>query len=93
MHKIMGKSKPAVVPLWDFSYHAQHTSAIIPDAMTHAEQHELIADLMDYMSRMSRSDEEMFDMFQKRDHDDEDLDELSRRKLLDLHAKYVRSRH
>ena len=60
--------------------------------MTHAEQHRLIEDLLDYMPRMSRADEEVFDMFQKRDHDDEDLDEISRRRLQDLHQKYVRPR-
>jgi hypothetical protein len=61
--------------------------------MTHAEQHRLIVDLMDSMARMSRADEEVFDMFQKRDHDDEDLDDLSRRRLVALHEKYVRPRN
>jgi len=57
--------------------------------MTHAEQHALIVDLMDYTRKMKRSDQEEFEMFVKRDKDDEDLDALSRKKLIRLYEQYV----
>ena len=57
--------------------------------MTHAEQHRLIVELIDYERRMSRDDQEEFDMFVRRDKDDEDLDTLSQRRLLKLHEKYL----
>ena len=57
--------------------------------MTHAEQKRLIADLMDHQMKMTRAEQETFDMFRKRNKDDEDLDKLSRAKLVDMHEKYV----
>ena len=61
--------------------------------MTSIEQHKLVAELHDYENRMTREEQAMFVMFRKRDRDDEDLDELSRKKLKDLHEKYaVRAR-
>lgn len=57
--------------------------------MTSVEQHKLVKELRDYEAKMSRSELEMFEMFRKRDKDDEDLDNISRKKLLALHEKYV----
>jgi hypothetical protein len=57
--------------------------------MTHAEQHRMIGELMDVARKMSRRDQEEFEMFVKRDKDDEDLDTLSQRRLLQLHTTYV----
>ena len=58
--------------------------------MTSIEQKKLIEELLDYEARMNRADAELFAMFRKRHTDDEDLDLLSRKKLLELHEKYVR---
>ncbi len=57
--------------------------------MTHIEQHKMILELMDYVPRMTRDEQEMFDMFRIRDKDDEDLDELSKKKLTALFEKYA----
>ncbi|MBR9976928.1 MAG: hypothetical protein KFH87_02465 [Bacteroidetes bacterium] len=57
--------------------------------MTSVEQHKLVKELRDYEAKMSRSELEMFEMFRKRDKDDEDLDNISRKKLKALHEKYV----
>ena len=57
--------------------------------MTHDEQHKMIVELMDYAKKMKRYDREEFDMFVKRDKDDEDLDTVSQKKLMQLHAQYV----
>ncbi len=57
--------------------------------MTHAEQHRLILELKDYVHKMRRSDLEDFSMFEKRDKDDEDLDQASWKKLVDLYSQYV----
>jgi len=57
--------------------------------MTHAEQHNMIVELMDYAKKMKRYDQEEFEMFVKRDKDDEDLDALSQKKLMQLHGTYV----
>lgn len=58
--------------------------------MTHAEQHKLIVELMDYSRNMKRYDQEEFEMFVKRDKDDEDLDTMSQKKLLRLYETYAR---
>ena len=60
-----------------------------PLAMTHAEQHKMIVELMDYTRKMGRYDLEEFEMFVKRDKDDEDLDERSGKKLISFYEKYV----
>ena len=39
---------------------------------------------------MSREDLEIFEMLSKRERDDEDLDRLSEKELLELHERYVR---
>ncbi len=60
--------------------------------MTHAEQHGIIMELQDYERSLSRSEREEFEMFVKRDKDDEDLDDISRRRLISLYQKYVPER-
>jgi len=57
--------------------------------MTHAEQRERIQELMDYRRNMSRQEQEEFDMFIKRNKDDEDLDAMSRKRLIDLYEKHI----
>jgi hypothetical protein len=57
--------------------------------MTHIEQHRLVLELKDYAHKMKRYDLEEFSMFEKRDKDDEDLDEASRKRLLNLYSLYV----
>jgi hypothetical protein len=57
--------------------------------MTHAEQRERIQELTDYRRNMSRQEQEEFDMFVKRNKDDEDLDNLSRKRLVELYEKYI----
>lgn len=57
--------------------------------MTHAEQHEMIIELMDYSRKMKRTDQEDFEMFVKRDKDDEDLDQMSWKRLRQLYEHYV----
>lgn len=57
--------------------------------MTSVEQHAMIRDLHEHEHRMTRDDAELFAMFRKRDYDDEDLDALSRKKLVELHERYV----
>ena len=57
--------------------------------MTKSDQHKLVEELRDRTMKMTRAEQEMFDMFRKRDKDDEDLDTISRRKLVELHEKYV----
>ncbi len=60
--------------------------------MTSIEQHKLVKDLHDVEQRLARDDLELFTMFRKRDRDDEDLDSLSQKKLMEMHEKYVGSR-
>jgi hypothetical protein len=57
--------------------------------MTHAEQHKMIVELMDYARKMKRYDQEEFEMFVKRDKDDEDLDGMSQKRLKQLYHQYV----
>ncbi len=57
--------------------------------MTSVEQHKIIRELRDREMKMTRAEQEMFDMFRKRDKDDEDLDSISRKKLMELYEKYV----
>jgi hypothetical protein len=58
-------------------------------SMTSVEQHKLVAALREYHARMTRDEQELFAMLSKRDKDDEDLDELSKKRLLALHEKYA----
>ena len=58
--------------------------------MTTVEQHKLVAALREYARKMTRVEQEMFEMFRIRDKDDEDLDLLSKRRLVELHEKYIK---
>ncbi len=60
--------------------------------MTHAEQHRMIVELRDYVFRMKGKDYYDFEMFIKRDKDDEDLDEISKKRLMELYEKYYRKK-
>jgi hypothetical protein len=60
--------------------------------MTHAEQHKMIIELMDHARKMRPTEQQNFEMFVKRDKDDEDLDELSRKRLLELYTTYVQKK-
>ena len=57
--------------------------------MTHIEQHKIVQELKDYTHKMKRRDLEEFEMFAKRDKDDEDLDDQSRRRLMEMYNVYV----
>ncbi len=58
--------------------------------MTHAEQHRMIQELLDYARRIGGRDKYDFDMFVRRDKDDEDLDTISQKRLQELHEKYAK---
>ena len=60
--------------------------------MTRIEQHKMVEALREYENTMRGRDLDDFEMFRKRDRDDEDLDEISRRRLLGLYEKYVPER-
>ena len=60
--------------------------------MTHADQHQMIMELMDYSRKMKRSEQEDFEMFAKRDKDDEDLDSLTRKRLQAMYEKFIERR-
>ncbi len=57
--------------------------------MTHVEQKKVIAELRDYESKMNRDEQETFRMFLKRNKDDEDLDDISKKRLMQLFEKYI----
>ena len=60
--------------------------------MLHIEQHKIILELKDYVHKMKRQHLEEFEMFEKRDKDDEDLDQIARKKLIGLYNIYVPAR-
>lgn len=51
----------------------------------------MVVELMEYERRMSRYDQEEFAMFAKRDKDDEDLDTISQKRLVQLFERYVQN--
>jgi hypothetical protein len=57
--------------------------------MTHDEQHKMIVALAHLARKMKRYDQEEYEMFVKRDTDDEDLDEISRKKLIRLYEQLI----
>jgi hypothetical protein len=57
--------------------------------MTHVEQHNVIQALKGFERTMSRAEQEEFVMWVKRDKDDEDLDEMTKKKLMHLYEKYI----
>ena len=60
--------------------------------MTKIDQHKIVETLKDYVHKMRGRDLDDFEMVRKRDRDDEDLDDLSRRRLTELFVKYVPDR-
>ncbi|MEK6570612.1 MAG: hypothetical protein AABZ61_04525 [Bacteroidota bacterium] len=52
----------------------------------------MIDELRDYVFKMKGKDYYDFEMFLKRDKDDEDLDEISKRRLVELYEKYYRKK-
>ena len=70
-----------------FLYVMSHLGPII--TMVHAEQHKIVLELRDYTHKMKRQHLEEFEMFEKRDKDDEDLDQISKKRLVDLYNLYV----
>jgi hypothetical protein len=52
----------------------------------------MVESLRDYFPRMRGRELDDFEMMRKRDRDDEDLDEMTRRRLTDLYVKYVPER-
>jgi hypothetical protein len=60
--------------------------------MTHAEQRRIIQELKEFMHRMPGRERDEFEMYVKRDRDDEDLDDLSRKRLVQMAETYVRRR-
>ena len=60
--------------------------------MTKIEQHKMIETLKDYVHKMKSRDLDDFEMMRKRDRDDEDIDEMTRRRLAELFIAYVPER-
>lgn len=60
--------------------------------MTHEEQKRMVQELRDYTHRMTRTEEEAFQMYVKRKKDDEDLDNISQKKLAEMYERYVVNR-
>jgi len=60
--------------------------------MTRAEQHKMITELREFEVRMSRDEEDAFAMIVRRDKDDEDLDRVAERTLMNLYTRYVEQR-
>lgn len=60
--------------------------------MTRVEQHKMIETLREYEPKMRGRDRDDFEMLRKRDRDEDELDELSVRKLLALYETYVPER-
>ena len=60
--------------------------------MTRIEQHKMIETLREYENKMKGRDLDDFEMLRKRDRDDEDLDEVARRRLIEIFRKYVPER-
>jgi hypothetical protein len=57
--------------------------------MTHVEQKNVIRELREYERKMNRAEQEEFTMWIKRDKDDEDLDDITKKKLMQLYEEYV----
>jgi hypothetical protein len=61
--------------------------------MTIVEQHNIIKLLSEYSHKMRGKDLDEFEMMRKRDKDDEELDALRRKRLLELFERYVPERY
>lgn len=60
--------------------------------MTAVEQHKMIKTLAEYAHKMRGRDGDEFEMMVKRDRDDEELDEITKRKLRAMYDTYVPER-
>lgn len=60
--------------------------------MTRTEQHKIIETLREYEHKLRGRDADDFEMMRKRDRDDEELDTLSVRRLMEMYQKYVPER-
>ena len=56
------------------------------------EQRQLVFELRDYHFKMKGKDYDEFEMMVKRIRDDEELDQLALRKLMDLREQYLPKR-
>ncbi|HUN64702.1 MAG TPA: hypothetical protein VMW43_01270 [Bacteroidota bacterium] len=61
--------------------------------MTIVEQHNMIKQLGEYAHKMRGKDLDEFEMMRKRDKDDEELDDIRRRRLMELFRTYVPERY
>jgi len=61
--------------------------------MTGIEQHKMIELLHQYSHKMRGKEIDEFEMFRKRDRDDEELDAISRKRLIEMTEKYVPERY
>jgi hypothetical protein len=61
--------------------------------MTKVEQHAMIETLHEYAHTMRGRDLDDFEMMRKRDRDDEELDAMRRKRLLELFERYVPERY
>lgn len=60
--------------------------------MTRTEQHAMIETLREYAHKLRGREADEFEMMRKRDRDDEELDELTRRRLVELYERCVPER-
>ena len=60
--------------------------------MTAVEQHKMIKTLSEYAHKMRGREMDEFEMMVKRDRDDEELDEITKRKLRAMYDAYVPER-
>jgi len=61
--------------------------------MTRVEQHQMVETLNEYAHLMRGKDLDEFEMMRKRDRDDEELDAIRRKRLLELFERYVPERY
>ncbi len=60
--------------------------------MTFSEQKELVEELKDYHIKMKGRDYYDFDMLRKRIADEDELDKLAEKRLMELHQTYIRAK-
>lgn len=60
--------------------------------MTRTEQHKIIETLREYEHLLKGREADEFEMMRKRDRDDEELDAMSVRRLMEMYTKYVPER-
>jgi hypothetical protein len=58
-------------------------------AMTFVEQHRMVSELRELEARMIPADSRDFEKLANRDKDDEELDQLAKGRLMELHETYV----